>query len=162
MKVNIKTIIKSFLKEFENFAIKGNAIDMAVGIIIGAAFGKIVDSLVKDIIMPPIGLFLGDFDFTNLFIVLKEGKTLKEPYETLNAAQSAGAITLNVGLFFNILISFVIITFCVFIMIKFISKLKQKSAPDQVNTKECPFCCSTIPVRAVKCPDCTADMNTRQ
>jgi large conductance mechanosensitive channel len=109
--------------------------------------------------MPPIGLLLGDFDFTNLFIVLKEGKTVKEPYETLAAAQSAGAVTVNIGLFFNILLSFIIIAFCVFIMIKFISKLKQKSSPDHVNTKECHFCCSTIPVRAVKCPDCTADLN---
>ncbi|MDR1245391.1 MAG: large conductance mechanosensitive channel protein MscL [Endomicrobium sp.] len=159
MKFNIKTKIESFLKDFENFAVKGNAIDMAVGIIIGAAFGKIVDSLVKDIIMPPIGVLLGDFDFTNLFIVLKEGKTVKEPYETLAAAQSAGAVTVNIGIFFNILLSFIIIAFCVFIMIKFISKLKEKYTPDQVNTKECPFCCSTIPVRAVKCPDCTADLN---
>ncbi|MDR2645374.1 MAG: large conductance mechanosensitive channel protein MscL [Endomicrobium sp.] len=159
MKFNIKTKIESFLKDFENFAVKGNAIDMAVGIIIGAAFGKIVDSLVKDIIMPPIGVLLGDFDFTNLFIVLKEGKTVKEPYETLAAAQSAGAVTVNIGIFFNILLSFIIIAFCVFIMIKFISQLKEKYTPDQVNTKECPFCCSTIPVRAVKCPDCTADLN---
>jgi large conductance mechanosensitive channel len=162
MKFNIKTKIASFLKDFENFAVKGNAIDMTVGIIIGAAFGKIVDSLVRDIIMPPIGLLLGDFDFTNLFIVLKEGKTVKEPYETLAGAQSAGAVTVNIGLFFNILLSFIIIAFCVFIMIKFISKLKEKSSPDQVNTKECPFCCSTIPVRAVKCPDCTADLNSQK
>ncbi|MDR1086766.1 MAG: large conductance mechanosensitive channel protein MscL [Endomicrobium sp.] len=158
----IKATISSFLKDFENFAVKGNAIDMAVGIIIGAAFGKIVDSLVKDIIMPPIGLFLGDFDFTNLFVVLKSGKTLKDPYETLAAAQSAGAVTINIGLFLNVLISFVIIAFCVFIMIKCISKLKEKSAQDRVNAKECPFCCSSIPLRAVKCPDCTADLNTQK
>ncbi|MDR1474629.1 MAG: large conductance mechanosensitive channel protein MscL [Endomicrobium sp.] len=159
----IKAMISSFLKDFENFAVKGNAIDMAVGIIIGAAFGKIVDSLVKDIIMPPIGLLLGNFDFTNLFVVLKSGKTLKDPYETLAAAQSAGAITINIGLFLNVLISFIIIAFCVFIMIKCISKLKEKSAPsDQVNTKECHFCCSSIPLRAVKCPDCTADLNTQK
>jgi large conductance mechanosensitive channel len=158
----IKSMISSFLKDFENFAVKGNAIDMAVGIIIGAAFGKIVDSLVKDIIMPPIGLLLGDFDFTNLFVVLKSGKTLKNSYETLAAAQSAGAVTINIGLFLNILISFVIIAFCVFIIIKCISKLKEKSAPLQVNIKECPFCCSSIPLRAVKCPDCTVDLNTQK
>lgn len=152
-------MIKSFVKEFENFAIKGNVIDMAVGIIIGAAFGKIVDSLVKDIIMPPIGLLLGNVDFTNLFIVLKHGASDPEAhYATLAAAQQAGAVTMNIGLFINTAISFVIVAFSVFLMIKGINKLKKAPVPPPVNTKECPFCFTNIPVKAVKCPNCTADI----
>lgn len=150
-------MIKSFLKEFESFAIKGNVIDMAVGIIIGAAFGKIVDSLVKDIIMPPIGLLLGNVDFSNLFITLKSGTDGAE-YATLAAAQQAGAVTINIGLFINILISFVIVAFCVFMMIKGINKIKSKPAPAPVNTKECPYCFTSIPIKAVKCPNCTTDL----
>lgn len=148
---------------------RGNVIDMAVGIIIGAAFGKIVDSLVKDVIMPPIGLLLGKVDFTNLFIVLKEGATAA-PYISLDAAQKAGAVTLNVGLFINALISFTIVAFAVFILIKGINELqakidrKEKAAEKakEPETKTCPFCCTEIPVHAVKCPHCTSDLNKKK
>ncbi len=150
-------MIKSFLKEFENFAIKGNVIDMAVGIIIGAAFGKIVDSLVKDVIMPPIGLLLGNVDFSNLFITLKHGADGAE-YATLAAAQQAGAVTINIGLFINVLISFIIVAFCVFILIKGINRLKSKPVPAPVNTKECPYCFTAIHLKAVKCPNCTSEL----
>ena len=150
-------MIKSFLKEFQNFAVKGNVIDMAVGIIIGAAFGKIVDSLVKDVIMPPIGLLLGNVDFTNLFVVLKHGAD-NASYSTLAAAQSAGAVTINIGTFINTLISFMIIAFCVFMMIKGINKLKSAPVPVPVDKKDCPFCFSSISVKALKCPNCTSDL----
>ena len=118
-------MFKGFLGEFKKFAMRGNVIDMAVGIIIGAAFGKIVDSMVKDVIMPPIGLLLGKVDFTNLFFVLKEGATAA-PYLSLDAAQKAGAVTLNIGLFVNALISFLIVAFAVFILIKAINELQAK------------------------------------
>jgi len=154
-------MIKSFFKEFRDFAVKGNVIDMAVGIIIGAAFGKIVDSLVKDIIMPPIGLMLGDVDFSNLFIVLKHGKgaVADTHYLTLAAAQQAGAVTVNIGLFINTAISFIIVAFCVFLLIKAINNLKHAPVPVPVNAKECLFCFTNIPLKAVKCPNCTADLS---
>lgn len=113
------------LKEFREFAMRGNVVDMAVGIIIGAAFGKIVDSLVKDLIMPPIGLLLGKVDFSNLFFVLREGSTAA-PYLTIDAAQKAGAVTFNYGLFINTLISFLIVAFAVFMLIRAINRLKRK------------------------------------
>jgi len=150
-------MFKAFFKEFRDFAVKGNVIDMAVGIIIGAAFNNIVNSLVRDIIMPPIGIILGNIDFTNMFVVLQDGKVLP-PYHTLAAAQSAGAITLNIGAFINYLISFIIVAFSVFVMIKAINKFKDKPQPAPLNTKECPYCARTIPLKAVKCPECTADL----
>lgn len=158
-------MFKNFFNEFKKFAMRGNVIDMAVGIIIGAAFGKIVDSLVKDVIMPPIGLLLGRVDFTNLFFVLKDGVT-PAPYASLDAARSAGAVTLNIGLFINTFISFMIVAFAVFILIKAINELQartlKKEAEDAAKaaptTKECPYCCSTIPAKAVRCPDCTSDL----
>lgn len=113
------------LKEFREFAMRGNVVDMAVGIIIGAAFGKIVDSLVKDVIMPPIGLLLGKVDFSNLFVVLKQGKTMG-PYLSLDAAQKAGAVTFNYGMFINTVITFVIVAFAVFLLIRAINQLKRK------------------------------------
>ena len=115
------------LKEFREFAMRGNVIDLAVGVVIGAAFGKIVDSLVKDILMPPIGMLVGKVDFTNLFLVLNEGK-IPGPYATLAEAQKAGAVTLNPGVFLNQLISFIIIAFAIFLVIKFINKLKRAEA----------------------------------
>ena len=118
-------MFKKLANEFKTFAMRGNVIDMAVGIIIGAAFGKIVDSLVKDIIMPPIGLLLGKVDFANLFVVLKDGAT-PAPYVSLEAAQQAGAVTLNVGVFINVVISFLIVAFAVFILIKAINELQAK------------------------------------
>lgn len=148
-------------KEFKEFAIKGNVIDMAVGIIIGAAFGSIVNSLVNDVIMPPIGLLLGKVDFSNLFIVLKEGTSAPSPYSTLAEAKKAGAVTLNFGLFINTIISFLIVAFSVFLLIKNVNRLKrQKEVPPPVpTTKECPYCFSTIPIKAIRCPNCTSDLN---
>lgn len=146
------------LKEFKEFAVKGNVVDMAVGIIIGAAFGTIVKSLVADVIMPPIGLLLGNVDFTNLFVVLKEGATAG-PYESLKAAQDAGAVSVNYGMFLNTIISFVIVAFSVFILIKNLNKLKRKEEVKpaaEPTTKECPYCFSTISIKATKCPSCTS------
>ncbi len=145
------------LKEFKEFAIKGNVVDMAVGIIIGAAFGTIVKSLVADVIMPPIGLLLGGVDFTNLFVVLKAGAEIAGPYETLAAAKEAGAVTMNIGLFINTIISFVIVAFAVFLVIRNINKMKREEpapAPAEPTTKDCPHCLSTIPIKAKKCAFC--------
>ena len=147
------------LKEFKEFAMRGNVVDMAVGIVIGAAFGTIINSFVADIIMPPIGLILGNVDFSGMFIVLKEGK-VAGPYETIAAAKAAGAVTLNYGLFINTIISFLIIAFSVFIVIRNINRLKrQEEAPPAVPaTKECPYCIAAIPVKAVRCPQCTSEL----
>jgi large conductance mechanosensitive channel len=147
------------LKEFKEFAVRGNVVDMAVGIIIGSAFGTIVKSLVADVIMPPIGLLLGNVDFTNLFLVLKSGAT-PGPYATVADAATAGAVTLNYGVFINTVISFVIVAFAVFILIRNLNKLKRKdeSAPPPPNTKQCPYCVSTIDKTATRCPNCTSDL----
>nr|MBP3725050.1 large-conductance mechanosensitive channel protein MscL [Campylobacter sp.] len=152
-----------FFKEFKEFAVKSNAIDMAVGIIIGAAFGKIVDSMVKDIIMPPFGWIMGKVDFSNLYLSLPvEGKI--ETYASLEAAKAAGAVTINYGVFINTLISFLIVAFCVFLMIKAINKLKSNLEPKadesvaEPTTKQCPKCFSEISIKATKCPHCTADI----
>jgi large conductance mechanosensitive channel len=146
-------------KEFKEFAIRGNVIDMAVGIIGGAAFGTIVKSLVDDILMPPIGLLLGNVDFSNLFAVIKAGK-VAGPYETLAAAKAAGAVTVNIGVFLNTIISFVIVAFSVFLVIRQINALKKKevAAPAAPTTKECPYCVSAIPIKASRCPQCTSDL----
>jgi len=146
-------------KEFKEFALKGSVVDMAVGIIIGAAFGTIVNSLVADIIMPPIGLILGKVDFSSLFIVLKEGK-ITGPYESLAAAKAAGAVTVNYGAFINTIISFLIVAFAVFFLIRNINRLqRQKEAPPAAPaTKECPYCFSVIPIQATRCAHCTADI----
>ncbi len=148
-------------KEFREFAMRGNVVDMAVGIIIGAAFGTIVNSLVRDIIMPPIGLILGHVDFANLFAVLKEGR-IAGPYGSLAAAKAAGAVTLNYGVFINTIISFLIIAFAVFLLVRSINKLKrqQEAAPAAPATRECPFCLSVIPVKAVRCGHCTSELKT--
>jgi large conductance mechanosensitive channel len=145
-------------KEFKNFALKGNVIDMAVGIIIGAAFGTIVKSLVDDIIMPPIGLLIGNVDFSQLFVVLKEGSKLHGPYATVKDAASAGAVTLNYGLFINNIVSFLIVAFSVFLMVKVFQRVKSLDhviVPEPV-TKECPYCFSKIPKQATKCGFCTS------
>jgi len=143
------------LKEFKEFAMRGNVVDMAVGIIIGAAFGTIVKSLVADIIMPPIGLLLGNVDFSNLFVVLKQGATAG-PYANLAAAQEAGAVTMNYGVFFNTIISFLIVAFAIFLLIRNINRLKKKeeAPPPEPTTKECPECLSVIPIKAVRCAHC--------
>jgi large conductance mechanosensitive channel len=143
------------LKEFRDFAMRGNVVDMAVGIIIGAAFGAIVKSLVDDVLMPPIGLLLGKVDFSNLFVVLREGATAG-PYASLAAAKAAGAVTVNYGLFINSVISFVIVAFAVFALIRSLNRLKKAEAPAPVATKDCPYCCTAIPVAATRCPHCTS------
>lgn len=141
-------------EEFKAFVMRGNVIDMAVGVIIGGAFGKIVASMVTDIIMPPIGLLLGKVDFSSLFINMS-GKI----YGSLAEAQAAGAPTLNYGLFLNNVINFLIVAFVIFIMIKQINKLQKPAKPGSPaapTTKECPFCCSTVAIKAVRCPNCTS------
>ena len=156
--------LKNALNEFKTFAMRGNVIDMAVGIIIGAAFGKVIDSMVKDVFMPPLGWLMGKVDFTNLYLTLpnSEGQIVK--YPSLEAAQAAGAVTINYGLFINTLISFIIVAFCVFLLVKGMNKLqdlaktKCEEAPEECTTKECPRCFSTIDIKASKCPHCTADI----
>jgi large conductance mechanosensitive channel len=146
-------------KEFKEFAMKGNMIDMAVGIVIGAAFGAIITSLVADVIMPPIGILLGNVDFSSLFVLLKEGK-VPGPYDSLAAAKSAGAVTLNYGAFFNTIVSFLIIAFSIFLVVKNINRLRkqQEAPPAEPTTKECPYCMSEIPIKAIKCAHCTSQL----
>ena len=134
--------------------------DMAVGIIIGAAFTKIVNSLVADIIMPPIGILMGNIDFSNWFIVLKNGAEVAAPYASIEAAKTAGAVTLNIGFFINSIISFLIVAFAIFVLIKGINKLKEEPAPAPAapTTKTCPHCFSEINIKATKCPNCTSDL----
>ena len=146
-------------KEFKEFAMKGNVVDMAVGIIIGAAFGTIVKSLVADVIMPPIGLLLGNVDFTNLFIVIKQG-SVAGTFATVAEAQKAGAVTINYGMFINTIISFVIVAFAVFLVIKNLNALKRKeeAPPEEPTTKECPKCYSTISINASRCAFCTSEL----
>ena len=152
--------LKKNFEEFKTFAIKGNVIDMAVGIIIGAAFGKIVDSLVKDIIMPPIGFVLGKVDFSNLYFTIYP---LGEKYDSLDAAAAAGAVTINYGLFINTVISFLIVACAIFAIIKAVNTIKDKAtkeeaAEEAATEKECPYCCTQIPINAKKCPNCTSDL----
>ena len=152
--------MKEVAKEFKQFIMRGNVIDMAVGIIIGAAFTKIVNSMVADILMPPLGLLMGKVDFSNWFIVLKPGADGVRTFTTMADAQAAGATTLNLGLFLNAIISFVIVAFCVFLLIKAINKLnKPAPAPAAApTTKKCPFCCTDIPLEATRCPHCTSEI----
>jgi large conductance mechanosensitive channel len=146
-------------KEFKEFAMRGNVVDMAVGIIIGGAFGTIVKSLVSDVMMPPLGLLLGGVDFSDLFFTLKDGATAG-PYATLAAAKSAGAVTVSYGLFINAVISFLIVAFAVFLLIKGINQLQRKKEepPAEPTTKDCPFCLSTIAIKATRCPHCTSEL----
>jgi large conductance mechanosensitive channel len=145
------------LKEFKEFAMKGNVLDMAVGIIIGAAFGVIITSLVNDVIMPPIGLLLGNVDFANIFAVLKEGKT-PGPYASVAAAKAAGAVTMNIGLFINTVINFLIVAFAIFMLIQSFNRLKKQQEAPPATTKECNFCFTTIPIKATRCPNCTTEL----
>ena len=148
------------IKEFKEFVMRGNVVDMAVGIIIGAAFGLIIKSLVADILMPPIGILLGGVDFSNLFIVIKEGAT-SGPFETLAAAKEAGAVVISYGVFFNTVISFIIVAFAIFMLIRSLNKMKRKEeeAPAaEPTTKECSYCFSTIAIKATKCPQCTSSL----
>ncbi len=150
------------MKEFKEFAVKGNVMDMAIGIIIGAAFGTIVKSFVADVIMPPIGLLLGGVDFSNLFVLLKDGADGLGAYATLAEANAAGAVTLNYGAFINTIISFLIVAIAVFMVIKNINRMKKeepapKAAP---TTKDCSFCFTSIPIKAVRCPSCTSELKS--
>jgi len=140
------------VKEFKEFAMRGNVIDMAVGVVIGAAFGKIISSLVEDVVMPPIGLALGNVDFSNLFVNLS-GKD----YPSVAAAKAAGAATLNYGIFFNTILNFIIIAVAIFLVIRSFNKTKQPE-PAAVSTKECPHCLSVIPIKATRCAHCTAEL----
>ena len=147
------------LKEFKEFALQGSMIDMAVGIILGAAFGTLVTSLVNDIIMPPIGLLLGGVDFANFFILLKAGNPAP-PYASLADAEAAGAVTISYGLFINAVISFIIVAFIVFLLIRNINRLKREmgAPPEEATTKECPYCLSEIPIKAIRCAHCTSEL----
>jgi len=147
------------LKDFKEFVVRGNVVDMAVGIVIGAAFGAIVTSFVADIIMPPIGLLLGNVDFSSMFSVLKEGN-VPGPYATPAAAKAAGAVTLNYGVFFNTIISFLIVAFAIFLLIRNVNRMKKKeeAPPPAPATKECPYCLSAIPIKAVRCAHCTSEL----
>lgn len=150
------------LSEFRKFAMRGNVIDLAVGIVIGSAFNSIVSSFVSDILMPPIGLLLGEVDFSNLFIILKRGDP-SGPYLTVQEAQAAGAITLNYGLFINSIVSFIIITFAVFLLVRSINRMRRETEAEeekQVDSKSCPFCDRTIPLAATRCPECTSHLET--
>jgi len=148
------------LKDFREFIMRGNVVDMAVGIIIGAAFGTIVNSLVKDIIMPPISLALGKVDFGNLFALLKAGPKAAPPYYSLAEAQAAGAVTENYGAFINNIITFLIVAFAVFLLIRLINNMRRRAEVPKVaaapTTKDCPFCVSKIPIKASRCPNCTS------
>jgi large conductance mechanosensitive channel len=142
------------LKEFKEFALRGNVMDLAIGVIIGAAFGKIVSSLVTDILMPPIGLLLGKVDFSNLYISLTG-----EKFKSLADAQAAGAATLNYGIFLNNIINFIIVALVIFIIIRQINRLTKKPAPAaEPTTRECPYCITQVSVKATRCPNCTSDL----
>lgn len=147
------------LKEFKDFAMRGNVVDMAVGIIIGVAFGAIIKSLVSDVLMPPIGLLLGNVDFSNMFIVLKQGATAG-PYASLDLAKEAGAVVLSYGVFINTIINFIIVAFAIFMVIRNMNKLKKKEdeKPAAPTTKECPHCFSTIAIKATRCAFCTSEI----
>ena len=143
------------LKEFKAFVMRGNVLDLAVALIIGAAFGTVVKSLVDDVIMPPIGLALGNVDFSNLFILIKAGPKAPPPYLTVTDAHAAGAVTVNYGQFINNLVTFLIVAFAVFLIVKAANRLKPPAAP---STKDCPYCRMPIPVAAVRCPHCTSEL----
>lgn len=150
------------LKEFKEFAMRGNVVDMAVGIIIGGAFGTIVKSLVDDVLMPPIGMMLGGVDFSSFFLTMKEGAAAG-PYTSPAAAKAAGAVTVNYGLFINAVISFLIVAFAVFLLVRGINALRRRTEEASkiaaVTTKECRFCCMAIPIKAQRCGHCTSQLS---
>lgn len=147
--------MKSLMDEFKAFALRGNVIDLAIGVIIGAAFGKIVTSLVNDILMPPIGLLLGNVDFSNLYIDLSN-----KDYPSLAAAQAAGAPTINYGLFLNNILDFVIVAFVIFLVIRQINRLQKPAPTAEPTTKTCTYCQTDIPIKATRCPHCTSELST--
>ena len=145
-------------KEFKEFAVKGNAIDLAVGVIVGAAFGSIITSLVKDIIMPPIGLLTGGLDFSNKFVVLKAAKDGSTAFNTTADAIKAGAVTWNYGNFITLVINFVIVAFCIFLLVRAINRMKRPKPNSDPVVKDCPACTMSIPIKATRCPHCTTDL----
>ncbi len=151
------------IKDFKEFIMRGNVVDMAVGIVIGASFGGIVKSLVDDVLMPPIGLLLGRVDFTNLYLILREG-AVPGPYTALAEAKKAGAVTLNLGLFANTVINFLIVAMAIFLVVRAVNRLKDMQKKDEpvaeATTRECPFCASSISIKAVRCPNCTSDLSS--
>ena len=149
-------------KEFKEFAMRGSVMDMAIGIIIGAAFSPIIASLVSDILMPPIGLLLGGVDFSNLFVTINQGAAAG-PFVTLADAQKAGAVTINYGIFVNKIISFIIVAFAIFMVVKGIISMKrqEEAEPASPTTKDCSFCFTASPVKAIRCPNCTADLTVK-
>jgi len=145
-------------KEFKSFVLRGNVMDLAVGVIIGAAFGSVVKSLVDDVIMPPIGIATGGVDFANKYVLLKEGTKAAPPYASLAAAKDAGAVTLNYGSFINTLIIFLIVALAVFILVRAVNKMYSKPAEPTPDTRPCPFCTMTISKAATRCPNCTSEL----
>ena len=152
------------IKEFQKFIMRGNILDMSIGIIIGAAFNSIVNSFVQDILMPPIGLILSGIDFSNMFIVIKKGADNIGNYSSIEAAKNAGAVVIGIGTFINSIISFLITAFSIFIIIKLFNKMQEKIVKKEqedkaASEKICPYCCSSININAVKCPNCTSNLN---
>jgi large conductance mechanosensitive channel len=145
-------------QDFKAFVMRGNVMDLAVGVIIGAAFGAVVKSLVDDVVMPPIGLATGGVDFSDKYVLLKAGSTAAPPYASLAAAKEAGAVTLNYGMFINTLVSFLIVALAVFLLVKAVNRLYRQPAPPTPDTKPCPFCTMTIPLAATRCPNCTSEI----
>lgn len=149
------------IKDFKAFILRGSVVDLAVGVIIGAAFGSIVKSLVDDVLMPPIGLITGGIDFANKFIVLKEGAKAAGPYASLVDAKAAGAVTMNYGLFVNATVTFLIVAACVFIIVRMVARLQAPvltAVPTAPTTKTCAFCATAIPIPAKRCPNCTSQL----
>lgn len=140
-------------KEFKEFIMRGNVMDMAVGIIVGVAFGKIITSFVNDVLMPPIGILLGKVNFSNLFITLSS-----QSFATLEEAKKAGVATINYGLFINTIIDFIIVALAIFLVIRQINRMRRQPAPEAATTRECPFCFSVIPIKAIRCPSCTSEL----
>jgi large conductance mechanosensitive channel len=145
-------------KEFKAFVLRGNVLDLAVGIIIGAAFGTVVKSLVDDVIMPPVGLALGNVDFANLFLLLEPGAKAPPPYATVADASAAGAVTINYGQFINNVVAFIIVAFAVFLIVRVANRLKPQDAAAAPATKDCPYCRMAIPAGATRCPHCTTEL----
>jgi large conductance mechanosensitive channel len=146
------------LREFKAFVLRGNVLDLAVGIIIGGAFGTIVKSLVDDVLMPPIGLALGNVDFANLFLLLQPGTKAAPPYATVAEANAAGAVTINYGQFINNVVAFIIVAFAVFLIVRAANRLQPQEAAAAPSTKVCPYCRMAIPIEATRCPHCTTEL----